>query len=55
MSKTLVSVIKIIIFVVCMGLIIWGQRTTGYVYLAAQFVGLAGLLGLLYHYNKAYR
>lgn len=55
MNKTLFTILKIIIFVVCMSLIIWGQRTTGYINLAAQFVGLAGLLGLLYHYNKAYR
>lgn len=55
MNKRLFVVIKAIIFIVCMSLIIWGQRTTGYVNLAAQIVGLAGLLGLLYDYNKAYR
>lgn len=55
MNKALSAVIKLVIFVVCMALVIWGQITTGYVNLAAQIVGLAGLLGLLYHYNKAYR
>lgn len=55
MNKTTSLILKVVIFFVCMGLIIWGQRTVGYVYLTAQLVGLAGLLGLLYVYNKAYR
>lgn len=48
-------IVKIVLFVVCVGLIIWGQRTVGYPYLCAQLIGLAGLLGLLYSYNKTYR
>ncbi|MEG2349553.1 MAG: hypothetical protein RSB57_03470 [Hungatella sp.] len=48
-------ILKLVIAVLCVVLIIWGQRTTGYIYLAAQLVGLSGLLGLLYLYNKAYR
>ncbi len=55
MNKTGVIIIQAILFAVCMGLIIWGQRTVGYPYLAAQLIGLAGLLGLLYRYNKTYR
>lgn len=55
MNKTLTILLKIVTFIICMGLVIWGQRTTGYFNLAAQLVGLAGLLVLLYTYNKAYR
>ena len=55
MSSKLFLILKFLIFIVCVGLIIWGQRTVGYLYLGAQLVGLAGLLALLYSYNKTYR
>lgn len=54
-NKTLSLIVKLLLFVVCVGLIVWGQRTVGYLYLGAQLVGLGGLLGLLYVYNKSYR
>lgn len=55
MNKLWSVVLKLIIFVICVGLIIWGQTTVGYLNLAAQLIGLTGLLGLLYVYNRAYR
>lgn len=55
MNHTASLIAKIIVFIVCLTLIIWGQRTTGYINLAAMLVGLGGLLGLLYTYNKSYR
>lgn len=55
MNKTLLFMVKLVIFVCCMVLIIWGQRTVGYLNLAAQLVGVGGILGLLYLYNKGYR
>lgn len=56
MSKnTIYLIVKLILSVFFVGLIIWGQRSVGYLYLGAQFLGLCGLLVLLYVYNKAYR
>ncbi|MDD6057813.1 MAG: hypothetical protein PUB98_06095 [Clostridiales bacterium] len=44
-----------ILFVVFLGMIIWGQRTVSYFHLGMMLVALAGLLGLLYCYNRKYR
>ena len=45
----------IIIFIVSMGLIIYGQRTVGYGYLALEIIGLCGILFCVYCYNKQYK
>ncbi|MCI6138347.1 MAG: hypothetical protein SOX46_12365 [Clostridiaceae bacterium] len=50
-----VFILKGLLFVFFVGLIIWGQRAVGYLHLGAQLAGLAGLLGLLYSYNKTYQ
>lgn len=55
MNQTLSTVLKVVTFIVCIALVIWGQRTTGYIYLAVQLIGLAGILVLLYLYNKSYQ
>ncbi len=55
MNKNIAIIIKLVIFIVCLGLIIWGQKTVSYLNLGAQLVGLSGLLVLLYTYNKTYR
>lgn len=49
------GIIKIILFVVFLVMIIWGQRQAGYGNLLAMLIGLAGLLGLLYSYNRKYK
>lgn len=44
----------ILVFVLCMGLIIYGQRTVGIKQLGLMVVGLGGILGMLYFYNRGY-
>lgn len=44
-----------ITFIVSMGLIIYGQRTVGYGYLALEVIGLIGILFVVYCYNKQYK
>jgi hypothetical protein len=51
----IVKTVKIILFVVFLMMIIWGQKQVGYVNLGVMLAGLAGLLMLLYSYNKKYR
>ncbi|WP_162840598.1 MULTISPECIES: DUF6903 family protein [Gracilibacillus] len=47
-------VLKIIFFLFCMFLIIYGQQTVGKIYLLYQLIGLAGLLFLLWNYNRKF-
>ncbi len=51
----IVKTVKIILFVIFLMMIIWGQKQIGYVNLGVMLAGLAGLLMLLYSYNKKYR
>lgn len=44
-----------LIFVVCIALIIIGQKHVGPKGLLAMFVGLAGLVGLLAFYNSKFK
>ncbi len=54
MKETSWLIIKLIILVVSIGLVIYGQRTTGKMELGIMLIGLTGLLGLLYNYNKKF-
>ena len=45
----------IIMVVVFMALIFIGQKNVGYTGLATELVGLAGLIGVIYTYNKGYK
>ncbi len=47
--------INLLLFIAFMSLIVVGQRTVGYANLALMLVGLAGLLGMLYFYNRRYK
>lgn len=55
MNKIIKVLLAIIIFVVCVGLIIYGQKNIGGTGLCIMLVGLIGLLGLLYTYNRNYQ
>lgn len=48
-------IIKLVIFVVCVGLTVYGQRHIGIPGLLTMLAGLAGILILLYIYNKKYQ
>lgn len=55
MGKWVKAIVVILIFCICIALIIVGQKTVGIQYLLLQLFGLAGLLSLLYGYNKKYQ
>ncbi|WP_439647384.1 DUF6903 family protein [Aquibacillus saliphilus] len=54
MNENIKKLLKIIFFFFCMFLIINGQRTVGKVELLTQLIGLAGLLFLLWNYNRKF-
>jgi len=54
MKENLLIVIKVLLFIFCLALIIIGQKTVGKMELGLMLIGLAGLLGLLYDYNRKY-
>jgi hypothetical protein len=47
-------IIKIVVFIISLTLIIMGQKTAGKLELGIMLIGLAGLLGLLYDYNRKF-
>lgn len=55
MGKVIRNIIVLIVFVVCLALIIIGQRNISATGLAMELVGLAGLLVLLFLYNRKYK
>ncbi|WP_164745714.1 DUF6903 family protein [Neobacillus mesonae] len=52
MKGKILVVIKLIVLIVSLALIITGQKTVGKPELGLMLFGLAGLLGLLYDYNR---
>lgn len=55
MGKWTKIIIYILVFGVCLALVIAGQKTVGLEHLLMQIIGLAGMLALLYSYNKKYQ
>lgn len=55
MSNVIKNIISIVIFVVCLALIVIGQKNIGATGLAMELVGLTGLLVLLFLYNRKYK
>lgn len=55
MDGKLSFILKFILFIIFVGMVIWGQRQVGYGNLAVMLAGLGGLLGMLYAYNRKYR
>lgn len=53
--KWIMRLLYIFIFIVCMALIICGQRNIGPAGLLIMLIGLAGLLVLLYLYNRKFQ
>lgn len=54
MDKWLKTILNIVIFVISIGLICTQQKNVGPAGLGLMVVGLAGILFLLYNYNKQY-
>lgn len=55
MNQVTKNIIAIIVFIASFGLVCFGQSQSGYAGLAMELVGLAGLLILLYLYNRKYK
>ena len=51
----LMMLLKIVIFIGSIVLVVAGQRNIGFQGLGMMMVGLGGVLGLLYVYNKAHQ
>lgn len=55
MNQTWLKLLKFIAFLVFVYLVIYGQATVGRKYLLIQLVGVAGLVGLLWDYNRLFK
>lgn len=54
-KKILIGILVAVVFVVCIALVVVGQKNIGPAGLLTMLVGLAGLLVLLGIYNKQYK
>lgn len=54
MKDRVFTVLKVVFFIFCMFLVVYGQSTVGKIHLLTQLIGLAGLLFLLWNYNRKY-
>ncbi|MDN6195411.1 MAG: hypothetical protein L0L39_03020 [Atopostipes suicloacalis] len=54
MSGKVKTIIKILIFIISIYLVIYGQKTVGRNYLFIQLIGLNGLIALLWNYNQKF-
>lgn len=55
MNNAVKNLIMVIVFIVCLALVIIGQKTISVTGLVTQLVGLIGLLTLLFIYNHKYK
>lgn len=54
MKKWLIALLKIFTFFFSLGLIVYGHQTVGRLPLLIMLLGVAGLLFLLYLYNRKF-
>lgn len=54
-KKVITGIIVFVIFVVCVSLIVIGQKNVGLPWLCMMLLGLAGLVFLLWLYNRKYK
>ncbi len=54
-KKIVIGIIIFVVFVVCVGLVVIGHRNIGPSGLFTQMAGLAGLIFLLWLYNRQYK
>lgn len=55
MQKWIIRIVSLIIFIVCIALIVAGQKTVGVPNLIKMLVGVLGILALLFVYNKKHQ
>lgn len=49
------TIVMAVVFVVCLLMIILGQRNVGYQGLFVELIGLVGLLAVLFAYNRDHK
>ncbi|QQZ10060.1 DUF6903 family protein [Heyndrickxia vini] len=54
MNHRILVILKVVAFIICIALLFIGKNTVGKLHLGIMLIGLAGLLGLLYDYNRKY-
>ncbi len=54
-KKIITGIIVLIVFIVCVALVVIGQRNVGPQGLGLMLLGLAGLIFLLWLYNRQYK
>lgn len=55
MSNIIRNIIMLVVFIVCLVLIVAGQKNISAMGLAMELIGLVGLLTLLFLYNRKYK
>lgn len=54
-KKLIIGILVAVVFCVCIALVVVGQRHIGLAGLGIEMLGLAGLLLLLWLYNRQYK
>ncbi len=54
-KKLLMGILAAVVFIACIALVVVGQKSVGPTGLLTMLVGLAGLLILLWIYNRQYK
>lgn len=54
MKEKVFMILNLVLFLFCLFLVVFGQATVGKGYLLIQLIGLAGLLVLLWNYNRKF-
>ena len=54
-KKIIIGIVIFVVFVVCVALVVAGQRNIGPSGIFTQMAGLAGLIILLWLYNRQYK
>ena len=55
MSNVIRNIIMLVVFIVCLALIVAGQKKISAMGRAMELIGLVGLLTLLFLYNRKYK
>ena len=55
MKQIISIVLTLVVFVVCIALVITGQKNAGAQGTGIMLLGLAGLIGLLWNYNRKFK
>ena len=54
-SNIIKTILSLIAFIVCVALVVIGQKTVGIPHLMLEIVGVIGIMILIYLYNRKYQ